>query len=240
MKNDQKKSIVLGVLVVLVLAIGAFQFMPKGDSAAAAAALAAKNKAAAGGAENDASVNEENGEATDETAVAVDENGQPTDENGNVVVKTNAAGQAIPPMPARDPFQVPSDIVALNNAPVQEKVVPTTEPKPVHSGQSPRGNQPVNPEIFGSFPPLTGGGTPSGPIGVPAPSGPNVRLMGVLVGDKPMAVFEDDKGNQKLVPLGGSVDGDTKVTSIKRGQVTISHRGKDKTLVIQEEAHNDN
>lgn len=237
MKNDQKKTTILVVLVVVVLAIGAFQFMPKGDAAAAAAALDAKNKAAAAvnAAEGDG-VEGENGDGS-ETSVAVNDQGEPVDENGNIIVKTNAAGQAIPPMPARDPFQVPGDIVAanVNPNPVQPAPNTTTQPAP----RTPKGNQPVNPEIFGTFP-LMNGGSPSGPISPAVPSGPNVRLMGVLVGDHPMAVFEDDKGNQKLVPLGGSVDGDTKVTSIKRGQVTISHNGKDKTLVIQEEARNDN
>ena len=59
-------------------------------------------------------------------------------------------------------------------------------------------------------------------------------LKGVLVGKKPMAVFEDDNGNQRLVPLGGSLDGDSKVVGIEKGKVRIRHRGKDQTHTLPE------
>ena len=67
-------------------------------------------------------------------------------------------------------------------------------------------------------------------IGV-APSGPDpsafgYQVSGVIVGSKPAAVFTDSGGNQRLVPVGGSLDGDSKVISIDKGQVTVEHRGK--------------
>jgi type II secretory pathway component PulC len=60
------------------------------------------------------------------------------------------------------------------------------------------------------------------------------QVKGVIVGKKPMAVFEDDNGNQRLVPLGGSLDGDSKVVAIEKGKVRIRHHGKEKTLDLPE------
>ncbi len=64
------------------------------------------------------------------------------------------------------------------------------------------------------------------------PTGPDPSAFGYTVsgtmtgGDKPVAVFTDSNGNQRLVPVGGSLDGDSKVISIEKGSVVIEHRGK--------------
>jgi hypothetical protein len=77
----------------------------------------------------------------------------------------------------------------------------------------------------------TGGRLPgAGEVGLtatgPDPSAFSYRVSGVIVGARPAAVFTDPQGNQRLVSVGSSLDGDSKVVAIERGQVTVEHRGK--------------
>lgn len=53
-----------------------------------------------------------------------------------------------------------------------------------------------------------------------------------MTGSKPIAVFSDSNGNQRLVPVGGSLDGDSKVVAVEKGSVTIEHRGKKQRLSL--------
>jgi type II secretory pathway component PulC len=64
-------------------------------------------------------------------------------------------------------------------------------------------------------------------------------VRGIVIGNRSVAVFEDENGNQRLIPEGGSVDGQTRVKRIERGRVTVETQGKEKTLTIEEEARND-
>jgi hypothetical protein len=88
------------------------------------------------------------------------------------------------------------------------------------------------------FSPLPGNlGSAGGPVTLSA-SGPDPSRFGYTVsgvitgGGKPAAVFTDSSGNQRLVPVGGSLDGDSKVVSIDRSNVTIEHRGKTQRLSL--------
>jgi len=153
------------------------------------------------------------------------------------------------PYPARDPFapQYKGGTADPNSAATPVTAAPT---QPVR--------QPVASSGFHRPPALEGGTKPweppmGGGLGNPAGSTPvgggiglskgaplrqpsefAYTLKGVIVGNKPMAVFEDDNGNQRLVPLGGSVDGDSKVVGIEKGKVRIRHRGKDQTHTLPE------
>lgn len=219
MTKEKKQILILVVLAIVVLGVGAFQFV--GTKPAPAVATNSETP-------------------VDEEATTVDE-ADPSllvDENGVPLPTLNAAGQEIVALAPRDPFQVPSSELTANApqvppAPVQNISPPVTRPS------NPRGNDPYIPPMSGSLPSGGSGFAGSGPVAI-VESVPNYRVMGVIIGEKPMAVFEDEKGNQRLVPLGGSIDGDTTVTKIERGKVTLRHRGKDKTLVIQEEARNEN
>ncbi len=74
-----------------------------------------------------------------------------------------------------------------------------------------------------------GAGLPGAPVGANGISVKpefNYVLSGVILGSHPAAVFVDAQGGQKLVSVGGSVDGDTRVISIAKGTVTVSFRGK--------------
>jgi hypothetical protein len=48
-----------------------------------------------------------------------------------------------------------------------------------------------------------------------------------------MAVFKDSQGNQRIVPLGGYVDADTKVVGIERGKVRVKTRDGEQTLTLE-------
>lgn len=222
MTKDKKQIVILATLVVVILAVGAFQFMAP---APAPATPYVRSDAAE---PDDLEGSEEGAAGTDEEAVLVDENGNP-------VPKLNAAGQQMVALAPRDPFQVPGSEAVVDTPPTPPVIAPPINSAPRVS--VPRGNDPYVPPISGTLP--GGSFSGSGPVAV-VESTPNYKVMGVIIGEKPMAVFEDDKGNQRLVPLGGSVDGDTTVTKIEKGKVTLRHRGKDKTLVIQEEARNEN
>ncbi|MEZ5163070.1 MAG: hypothetical protein R2688_04840 [Fimbriimonadaceae bacterium] len=217
MNEDKKKAVVLGVLVVVMLGVGAFTFMGKPKPAPVSSTDTAT-------------------EITDEgTELAEGEGAE--GEISDPVTALNEIG--LSPYSARDPFETPAGAKVDTKPPVQNTPPPTkvaSNTPPPMSG----GNKPFNP-LEGWDGPLPTGTTPAGGGTIPGSGAavelkPKYRVMGVIVGAKSMAVFEDSDGNQKLVPVGGAVDGDTKVTAIERGKVTVSHRGKQQTLVIQEEA----
>lgn len=218
--KDKKKVMVLGLLVVAMLAIGAFQFIGPSSSSAPIAET------------------DEATEVTDpETTTVADgegvegEEGAEVEEEGDAK-KLNIEGFVAESFDVRDPFDVPSGVEPEKaKAPEPEKPV---EPrvKPQQKPRSLPGEQPVNPRIFGDLPPLGGGGAP-------VDNSPQYRVKGVLVGQRSVAVVEDEEGNQKLVPVGGSIDGDTKVVKIEQGKVTVERNGKKKVLSIQEKARND-
>jgi hypothetical protein len=136
--------------------------------------------------------------------------------NENLVVN------AYPPFEARDPFkaaQLPGGI------PTQPVMVPEHAPKNV---------KPI-PEFNpgGQFSPIT----------LPAPDQQNPAvfavepefryvLVGIVQGDIPAAVFADEAGNQRLITLGGAIDGDSKLISVERGKATVKFNKHTLTLTI--------
>ncbi len=84
--------------------------------------------------------------------------------------------------------------------------------------------------------------TPNGG-GVPLPNGAGQKMpsiddfpytvSGTVMGERPCVVItENGSGQQKLVPVGGSIDGDSQVVSISKGTVTVRHRGKTKSFPV--------
>lgn len=218
MKDDKKKLLILGALAVVILAVGGFTLM--GGQPATPAASTSETK-----------VDEANGTGTG-TEVAEETSGT-DDANGATAPAKQFAGlQAVNDLAPRDPFQAPAGFKTAKAVPP-----PTPQPTPVkatHTGpKNDPGLKPWNPgPLAGTVP---GGGQPL-PQNLPVT--PTYKVKGVLMGAKPLAVIEDSNGGQKLVPLGGSIDGDTQVTGIRKGQVTIRHKGKETTLTIEEEASN--
>ena len=141
------------------------------------------------------------------------------------------------PYQVRDPFSIPAD---FSEKPVEppKPVAQPVQSAPVQSLGSNGGSAPFNPDISGTLPPMGGGGIGGSPT-MPVVTKPMYTVKGIMLGSKPLAVFEDGDGNQKLVPVGGSIDGDTQVVAIEKGKVTVSRNGKRHTLVIDEVARND-
>jgi hypothetical protein len=214
MKNDKKKIAIVAALAVVIVAVGAFQLVGS-SSAKPVAATKTESKGA---------------EA--EKAPA-----RPKDQRE---VPQSILAMAGGPLSQRDPFQPPTGFGDERTKAMQANNSfasgPANPPAPVRTGGGRTGGGSVAP-----LDPLPSGmGGPSGPMAL-SPSAPlrapgefAYQVKGVIVGERPMAVFEDDNGNQRLVPLGGSVDGDSKVVGIEKGRVTVRHKGKAKTLTLSE------
>ncbi len=217
--KDKKKLVIVGVLGVLVLGIGAFQFM--GSSPAPAKSGATKPTA-----------------MTDAQPEVKPSDG-----------KNDLSKMVASTLPQKDPFQpgtLPDDpSKAQPEKPVEPPKAPVVR-NPLMRGTRRTGSDfsvpPVSP-MTGQLPDPTGQGGPTGPIGangVGVQKGAPLRqpgefaysVNGVVLGSRPAAVFQDDNGNQRLVPVGGSVDGDSRVVSIERGKVTVQHKGKKLTLTM--------
>lgn len=212
MKDDKKKLLVLGVLVLVMLAVGAFTFLGGKKSAPVATTA-----------------------TTDEGTTVVDdaENAEVTEEEDPNGLRPELSGMIASTYSPRDPFEIPSgaDLRGTKPQPKPEPEQPKTQNRPAtHTQQTP----PLNPLGLGGNLPSLGDSGPGLPI---IPAGPTYKVKGILIGKKSIVVFEDEGGNQKLVPIGGSVDGDTKVTNIEKGKVTVIHKGEKKTLTLEEEAN---
>lgn len=229
MNNDKKKMMVVGGLGLALVAIGAFQFIPKKSPAPTPPAEAAAGTTASTG-----------------TAPTSDPaNGKPKEGKKSDDPQRDELIAMIQPLPQRDPFSPQSNELETKPTnpvvPVQQPVNPPVA-RPMGDGNNhsriPGGIPPFDPSQGGGLPPV--GNNPDSPVvvdkGKPLrqPEDLAYEVKGVMVGEKPMAVFEDDSGNQRLVPLGGSLDRDSKVVGIEKGKVRIRHKGKDKTLRLPE------
>lgn len=152
-------------------------------------------------------------------ATAIEAESKPTDEakgDDKSGIKLVASNKFVTgSYPARDPFKP-----IIN--PVQQTYNPNTAPS-------------YAPTATPMPPAMIGGALPSGisiaPV-VPAEPEFGYSLTGIIVGVRPAAVFVDAAGAQRLVQLGGSLDGDTKIVEISRTRVSLRHRNKTLNLAI--------
>lgn len=198
--GDKKKIGIIAVLGVVILGVGAFQFM--GGGSAAAPAKSEKKAAAA---------------AEDPNAPKQVKNPQ----YANLLPQRDPFKQPDlpelkPPMPTPAPTPAP---VATNSGGGRRRYRAdggndySVPPLPI-GGQLPEGTgMPAGP---------IGGGQG----GVAIEQAPGYTVSGMITGHKPMAVIRDPQGNERIVQEGASLDGDTKVVSIQNGKVTISRKGK--------------
>jgi hypothetical protein len=202
--NDKKKLAIVIALAVVVLGIGAFQFVNMSGEAKPQVKAVAKTEAP----------------APEDSLKAEDEGVDPALQ-GLLVLNTSA----------RDPFQS----AALPLAEGQ-----TAPPPPVVPPRSGKTSRP--PSDF-QLPPSLGGLKPFDPGvngGTKIEPGPKLRLpgefsyrvAGVITGNRPAAVFVDDSGNQRLVTIGSSLDGDSQLVGVERGHVIVRHKGKTQTLTV--------
>ncbi len=230
--NSSKQLAIVGVLAAVLLAVGAFQFMGPSPTPVPPA-----ETTVAGGEPTEAPLE---GEGLVEGKVPSD----PVRE----ALLSYATSSATP----RDPFK-PAGSLAQEYAMPPGKVAPPV-PAPVvgnpNEGRSGRSGRNSNLEIGamnpmgGSFPdggsiglaptgPVASGADPGGPSTITG--GSSYKVKGIIVGTTRMVVLEDADGNQKLVPEGGSVDGDTTVVKVQGNTVKISSKGRRKDVALEEE-----
>ena len=213
MKKDNKKIIVVGALVMVLCAVGAFTLL--GGGGGSAPAPTAKTATTKG----DPKV--------DDTKPKID----PAQAKIDAIIRNygnyNAGSGG-----SRDPFAIPSGAkTALDEGPKQPPVVQAPQPQ----GEKPTPRPPRFPGGEKGIKPWEmGGPLPNGGSTAPAQIVPRYKVKGVLVGSKPVVVVEDSNGNQRLIAQGGQLDPTTRVTSIEKGQITVNENGKSKTLPIEE------
>lgn len=193
MNREKKQLVVVGVLVVLVLGIGAFQFTRQ-DAPPPPASTKEKAK----------SVDE-----TEKTAV-------PTKNYPELM-----------DLQQRDPFEIAAFVAGSNPQPT---IAPIPKPAPVSgtviTDPSKKGLDALpGPEL----PWQAGGIGDVKPIEPPKPVF-GYTLVGIVEGAHPMAVFQDEKGNQQLVEAGQSIGSSATITHISRGKVRVKFNAE--TLVL--------
>ena len=134
----------------------------------------------------------------------------------------------------RDPFMPPRGAIKIDTPPPAPRPTPAPARRP---DPLPGNIAPMPAPLPGGANGLSGGIGSEGATAVPQE--PRYKVRGIVIGNRSVAVFEDENGNQRLIPEGGSVDGQTRVKRIERGRVTVETQGKEKTLTIEEEARND-
>ncbi len=211
MKPEKQKLLIIGALGAVLVGVGAFQLIPRGSSSPA------PKKAAA---------------TTAQKAETPEEK-----------LQRELQGLVAGPLPQRDPFapqalpSEPKENVAVPQPPAPQPHRPRAHRARSESSAEPSGMPPLSP-LIGQLPAIGAPGQPGigieGAAPLRTPDEPAFEVKGVVLGAKPMAVFEDDKGRQRLVPLGGSVDGESRVVSIDRGRVKVKHRGKHRVLTVKD------
>lgn len=248
MMEKKKQMMVVAGLVVLMLGVGAFQFMQS-------PAPSEKKVSKTSGKEKLVSQVTATYSETDSSTTANSQkallayNGDPAGE-GNPVTGQPADPEAVlanlAHVAARDPFDGSawSDDVAVasdtpgakpanpntkiaSNGPVRNSYVP---PRP----SSMQGNfGPVHPGTGNISLPTVGPDQGGAPVAqMPSLDDVNYTVTGVVNGRKQAAVFTDAQGGQRLVRVGQKLDADTEVVGVMRGQVIVRHRGKTKVLGV--------
>ncbi len=239
MDKKKKQIIIVGVLLAVMLAVGAFQVVSLNQPIAVDPA-ASGPPADAGGAVADA----EAGPSTEQL--------EAEKRMLQAQIQTILAASATP----RDPFRQKGDVTTAGAdsapaAPENPRIVGNggaaapVEP-PVRRPRSPMGDV----AVFDPFPQGGGPGVLPLPGGSPLPQGgfkgpgeqsqgipaePSYKIAGVIVGNSKMAIVEDSAGNQKLVKEGGSIDGQRTVVGIEPGRVSVQEGGRTKVLPLEDD-----
>jgi type II secretory pathway pseudopilin PulG len=199
MADDKKKVAILGVLVVGLLAVGAYQFVGSGP---------AEKKPA----KKDTQAQQQESSAQNEVQAAA----------GQEDPMRHYFALGLKP---RNPFQ-PAALPDTNPNPETETnnriIHAPPEPKPQPRVSTPYSNQvpPWNPTIPG----VTAEGSATTPV---TPTNEfSYVLIGIVEGPSPVAVFQTGDGAQKMVRVGEYVGEDTKVVRIQNGSVVLQSNGK--------------
>lgn len=142
-------------------------------------------------------------------------------------------------LPVRDPFNGARwDLDAIARA-KQEKPVSAPNPAP-NTVRRPKlmGNKPISFPPMGVDPGQLQGTLPNvgqgGQVGMPSIDDVPYTVTGVVRGSHPAVVVKDGSGNQRIVQVGHKLDADTEVLGVARGKMIVRHRGKVKTISIED------
>jgi hypothetical protein len=158
---------------------------------------------------------------------------------GSVSLLVDPALVAAAKLPVRDPFNGTRwDLDSIARA-KQEKQVPTpnTVPNTVRRPKS-MGSKPFSMPPMGVDPGQLQGTLPNvgqgGQVGMPSIDDVPYTVTGVVRGSHPAVVVKDASGNQRIVQVGHKLDADTEVLGVARGKMIVRHRGKVKTISIED------
>lgn len=243
MEKQKKQTMIVGALLLVLVAVGAFQFMGGGGSAPASV---------------DATTETEDGATTTAAGSApATENGEGTTTDANATLNSAGAQELVQSsLPVRDPFLPTSS--AMHAATEQAKTAeqsaqPVNQPgQPTHvaSNGGSRGvgggsfTSPYNPfpgqvpDGIGQLPPMGGNnavGLSHEGTGAP-PKREGYKVKGTIVGKHKLVVLEDADGNQILVREGQAApDGKTKVVNVQKGKAKVKKGDQVKILGLEED-----
>jgi hypothetical protein len=202
MNREKKQMLVLGLLALMIVSVGAFQFM--GGSPPPPPAAAKDEKAA-----------EEEAKAKAKEA----ENEIKNPDFATPLARRDPFRLAPFAQKPEDPISKPVDQQKLS--PLPQSVKRSTRDKAMRGGLK-----------FPSMPDWNSPSASKGEVGIMPPPEPKFgySLIGIIAGANPGAVFTDAAGNQKLVEVGQGIDGDAQLISVSRDKVRVKFHAK--TLVL--------
>ena len=136
---------------------------------------------------------------------------------------------ALAKLPVRDPFEIPSH---ASPAPERmDKVGPLPSTSSLPDSRSPSGPfQPMpvsGTQLVKDSPPAATVAPATTAVSPPA-SEPTFdwRLTGVMIGARPVAIFTDLAGNQRLIQVGSLIDPRSQLVSVDKRSATVVFRGR--------------
>lgn len=255
MPAEKKKLLILGILAMVILGVGAFSLKGHGPATAPKAAASAGHHRHHNSAESSAPATGTNTGLETTAAKPAPSSGPVNEADGGKPGNMTASAA-----PAMTPSSAGINGGTVASAPVTEQDFPErdpfdgrkytpddTKPAPQTPPPAPKPTTSQPSKSLGRIPPMpvaidTSGKLPAAGsdklpgLGDKAPA-PKVddfeyTVSGVITGDRSAAVFVDSKGNQRLISLGGSIDGDATVVGISQSKVTVEVHGKKRTLSV--------
>jgi hypothetical protein len=242
MDKNKKQMVMVGVLLLVMVAVGAFQFMPKSAPA-----------------KTDVATTTDGQTTPTVTGINTGAEGTATSDGGDTVAVNDgtkddpAAAMVQNQLPSRDPFlptasaqktaQENAEAGLKTAAPVNQQPAPTYSGPP-RTAMGGSFGAPVNPfpdvhptELGGGLPSVGGGQIGANGAGGIVPAKPSgYKVVGTIVGKQRMAVLEDADGNQILVAEGKKTpDGKARVMAVKKGKAQVRQEGQVKMLGLEEE-----
>lgn len=204
MQDDQKKMAILGILVIVIIGVGAFQMMPQ-EPDIPASSTASKKWVPKGEEAAKADVKP----VRNPSVIAPLARRDPFDAPAGADID----GEAPKPVVVNPPAMPNREITGMNPFPVDVDPLPGTT-------------------MDGSTSTVGNGTRTAAVPPAPAPTF-TYTLSGVIIGRHSAAVFKDLQGNQVLIAEGAKIDSDSTLIQVRPGGVTVDVRGTELRVVIQ-------